>query len=401
MRTQSFRYVAVDGQGERSRGVVRGTDTHDAFRKLAAAGMTPVSIDEVKSDRTLLSGQRIRTSDVSDLTRELAVLVAAKIPLDRGLVSIAEHDGKPAVTRMVRDIAMQIESGVPLTQALARHQRVFGDVYIQTIRSAERSGNLAAVMEHLADMLERQLETRQQLTRAMTYPVIVMAVVAMALTIIVVFVVPKFGTTFAAQGVKMPLATRIVQGLGTSVADYWPAYAACAVAMILAPIFAWRSRAGREWCERVLMRLPYVSKVMVSVSTGRFSRVLGIALASGLDVIESIEIAGRSTGSLRMALECEAAGVAMRQGEPLVDAVKPIAMLPPFAKRMLGAGKDSAEVSRACEVLARHYDRESSHLTKNLSSVIEPVMTVAMACIVLLVALSVFLPMWQMVSNRH
>lgn len=401
MRSQSFRYIAIDGKGERSRGVVRGVDTHDAFRKLAAAGMTPVSIDEVRSNQALLGGQRIRTSDVADLTRELAVLVAAKIPLDRGLVSIAEHDGKPAVTRMVRDIAVQIESGVPLTQALARHERVFGDVYIQTIRSAERSGNLAGVMEHLADMLERQMETRQQLTRAMTYPVIVMAVVAMALTIIVVFVVPKFGATFASQGVKMPLATRIVQGLGTSVAEYWPAYVACVVAMIVGPILAWRTRSGREWCERVMMRLPYVSKVMVSVSTGRFSRVLGIAMASGLDVIESIEIAGRSTGSLRMALECDAAAVALRQGEPLVEAVKPIAILPAFAKRMLGAGKDAAEVSRACEVLARHYDRESSHLTKNLSSVIEPVLTVAMACIVLLVALSVFLPMWQMVAHRQ
>lgn len=401
MRTQSFRYVAVDGKGERTKGVVRGSDTHDAFRKLFAAGMTPVSIDEVRSERALLSSQRIRMSDVADLTRELSVLVAAKIPLDRGLVSIAEHDGKPAVTRMVRDIATQIESGVPLTQALAKHERVFGDVYVQTIRSAERSGNLAGVMEHLADMLERQIETRQQLTRAMTYPLIVMAVVAMALTIIVVFVVPKFGATFAAQGVKMPLATRIVQGLGASVLEYWPAYVACAIAILLGPILAWRTRSGREWCERLMMRMPYVSKVMVAVATGRFARILGIALASGLDVIESIEIAGRSTGSLRMADQCVAAAVALRQGEPLVEAVKPVGMLPAFAKRMLGAGKDAAEVSRACEVLARHYDRESSHLTKNLSSVIEPVLTVAMACIVLLVALSVFLPMWQMVAHRH
>lgn len=401
MRTQSFRYVAIDSKGERSRGTVRGTDTQDAFRKLAGAGMTPVSIDEVRSGGSIWGSQRIRTSDVADLTRELAVLVSAKIPLDRGLVSIAEHDGKPAVTKMVRDIAMQIESGVPLTQALARHERVFGDVYVQTIRSAERSGNLSAVMEHLADMLERQIETRQQLTRAMTYPVIVMAVVAMALTVIVVFVVPKFGATFAAQGVQMPLATRIVQAFGNSVLHYWPAYAACALALIVTPLMAWRTRSGREWCERVLMRLPYVSRVMVSVSTGRFSRILGVALASGLDVIESLEIAGRSTGSLRMCAECETAAGALRQGEPLVEAVKPIAMLPAFAKRMLGAGKDAAEISRACEVLARHYDRESSHLTKNLSSVIEPVLTVAMACIVLLVALSVFLPMWQMVGHRH
>ncbi len=401
MSTQAFRYTAVDGSGHRTRGVIRAGNTHEAFRKLSAAGMTPVSIEEVCSRASFLSRQRIGMSDVADLTRELSVLVAAKIPLDRGLASIAEHEGKPAVTRMVRDIATQIESGVPLTQALQRHAAVFGDVYIETIRAAERSGNLAAVMEHLADMLERQIETRQQLTRAMTYPAMVMMVVAVALTVIVVFVVPKFGATFAAQGVKLPLATRIVQGFGLSVSSYWPLYAVGVVILIAAPLTAWRTRAGRDWCERALLRLPYVSRVIVAVSTGRFSRILGVALASGLDVIESLEIAGRSTGYMRIRSECEAAAAALRQGEPLVDAIQPVATLPPFAKRMLGAGKDAAEISRACEVLARHYDRESSHLTKNLSSVIEPIMTVAMAAIVLLVALSVFLPMWQMVGHRH
>ncbi len=401
MSTYAFRYSAVNEFGQRTRGTIRAEAHHDAFRKLVAAGLTPVSIDEIKARTSAFSRGRVRASDVAELTRELAVLVAAKIPLDRGLASIAEHEGKPAVSEMVRDIATQIEAGSPMTQALSRHAHVFGDVYIETVKSAERSGNLASVMEHLADMLEMQIETKQLLTRALTYPIIVLMVVMLAVTVIVVFVVPKFGATFASQGIKLPLVTRMLQATGQSVGEYWPMYAAALVAVILVPVLAWKTTGGRSQIEGLMLRTPYVSRVIISVCTARFTRVLGIGLSSGLGVIESLEIAGRSTGQSRFRAETEVVANQLRQGHSLVDSVSAMTMIPSFAKRMLGAGKDSKEVSSACNVLSRHYERESNHLTKNVSSVIEPILTVAMAVIVLLVALSVFLPMWQMVGQKH
>jgi type II secretory pathway component PulF len=288
-----------------------------------------------------------------------------------------------------------------MTVALERYKHVFGEVYIETLRAAEKSGSLQQVMNHLAEMLDRQIESRSQLKRAMAYPVIVLTMVSIALTIIVGFVVPKFAKTFKSNGAKLPLATRLIQDLGESVQTYWWAYAATIIGTIFATIMTWKNPKGRLMLEDALLRVPYISKIIVAVCTGRFARVFGISLTSGLDLIESLQIAGRATGRPVFVNDCDKMADKLRQGDRLVDAMRDTKYLPSFAKRMMGAGKDSQELSRACDIVARHYDRESSHLTKNMNTIIEPILTVAMAGIVLIVALAVFLPMWSMTKVRR
>lgn len=401
MSITSFHYTALDSSGQKRKGTIRGQNEQDAFRKVTAAGLTPLDLKEVKERQPLFAYQRVTLTDVVGLTRELAVLVEARIPLDRGLVSIAEHEPKQQLASMVRDIAGQIESGHPITQALEKYRGTFGDVYISTIRAAEKSGNLRAVMHHLAELLERQMETRKQVRRAMAYPTIVLAVVAVAVTIIVGFVVPKFAATFEGQGAQLPVATRIVQGIGLTVQHYWYAYAGVLVAGCATLSYMWRDAKGRPSLELAILRVPYVSKIVASVTTARFARVLGISLSSGLDVTEALELAGKSTGRPVFASECAAMSARLRQGDRLADVLQDTRYLPAFARRMLGAGKDASEVAGACDIVSRHYDRESSDLTKNINTIVEPMMTVALAGIVLLVALSVFLPMWQMARLNH
>jgi type II secretory pathway component PulF len=398
---RTFQYQALDATGEQRAGTIRAMDDADAYRKVAAAGLTPVDIVPERTRRSPFSFHRVRSADVVNLTRELAVLVEAKIPLDRGLASIAEHEKRQELVRMILDIAGMIEAGQRMTEALMSYRHIFGDVYIETIRAAEKSGNLQAVMSHLAEMLDRQIEMRQQVRRAMAYPIIVMSVVAVAVTIIVGFVVPKFAVTFAASGVKLPLATRIVQAVGDSFHSYWTAYAGVIAAIVFGVMAAWKHERGRMVLERGLLSVPYISRIIMSMTTARFARVLGIGLASGLDVIDSLEVAGRSTGRPVFARECAAMSERLRQGDRLVDVLHGTRYMPSFAKRMIGAGKDSKDLSKACDIVARHYDREASDLTKNVNTIVEPLLTVAMAGIVLLVALSVFLPMWQMARIQH
>ncbi|MFO0831610.1 MAG: type II secretion system F family protein [Phycisphaerales bacterium] len=401
MSLSTFHYSALDSTGHKRKGTIRGVSEQDAFRKVTAAGLTPLVLEEVRERAPLFAFQRVSLMDVVGLTRELAVLVEARIPLDRGLVSIAEHEPKQQLASMVRDIAGQIEAGHPMTTALEKYRAIFGDVYISSLRAAEKSGNLRAVMHHLAELLERRLETRKQVRRAMTYPVIVLTVVAVAVTIIVGFVVPKFAATFQSQGATLPAATRIVQALGMSLQNYWYIHAGVVLTVVGTLTFMWRSTSGRVNLELALLRIPYLSRIITSVTTARFARVLGISLSSGLDVTESIELAGQSTGRPVFTRECTDMASRLRQGDRLADVLQATRYLPPFARRMLGAGKDSSEVSGACEIVSRHYDRESSDLTRNINTIIEPMMTVALAGIVLLVALSVFLPMWQMARLHH
>lgn len=396
-----YEYRAVDGVGETSTGAVEAASEHEAYRRLSARGLTPVSLAERREQAPLFSFNRLSSRDVADFTRELGVLLEAKIPLSRGLASIAEHDDKAAMRNLVRQVAVAVEAGMPLTDALAQHRGVFGDVYIETIRAAERSGNLAAVIAHLADLLERQAETRQMLKRALTYPVIVMAVIALAVTVIFVFVVPRFAATFESQGVKLPLVTRVVQAVAGSVRGWWFVYLGVIASAVLGAMLTWRSAGGRIRLENLLVRVPYVGRILVADTTSRFSSIMAIGLSSGLDLIESIEMSGRAAGSSAFRAQTHTMAERLRGGAQLADVLTASASIPSFARRMLTAGKDARELGRACEVVGRHYERESTHLMRNINTLIEPLLTVALAGIVLVVALAVFLPMWEMIKVRH
>lgn len=398
MSTLSFTYQAVDQGGKRRSGRIDATNEQGAFQMLLEQGLTPLKIRESKARLSLLRSRRVTQQEIATLTREMSVLLEANIPIGRGLLSIAEHEKNPALRDMIFDIASMIESGDKITSAFSRYEHVFGDVYIETLRSAEKTGQIGPVASHLADMLERNIETTQQIKRALTYPLIVVGFVILALSVIVIFVVPKFAKIFEANGVELPLTTKIVRTLGVSMTQYWWVYVLVAAVGIYTLVKAWRSDRGRFRIEKLLHRLPYIGTMFTAVTTARFSRVMSIGLESGIEVIEAIEIAGGSTGRPVFQAECVRMCDRMRSGESLTDVINRAHGLPSFARRLYGSGKDSKELARAGSIIARHYDRQSDHLAKNINTIIEPMITMAMAGIVLLVALSVFLPMWQMIS---
>lgn len=397
MSEQLFRYTAVDRHGSRLRGSINAPSLGDARERLRTRGLMPV---KVAADRPGLfsSVSAVNQRDIAALTRELSVLTRAKIPISHGLESIAAHERKPALRSLVSSVARAIESGSTITEALERHKDVFGTTYIATMRAAEASGKLGEVTEHLATMLERSLETRREFQRAMMYPAFVISAVALALGVVLVFVVPRFARMFESSEVALPLATQIVQALGMFCAQWWWAILTLLLGLVLG-LARWnKTRRGRIFFERALIRVPYVKDVVIASTAGRFARVLSIALGSGLSLLESVTLAGRATGRPVFATECENVAARMRSGEPLRDALERTSYLPEFGVRLIGAGRDANDVVEAADIVAEHYERESSSLTSSVSGIIEPVLTVLIACVVLGVALAVLLPMWQMLN---
>ncbi len=394
----TYKYRAIESGGSRCRGTIDASSEQDAFQRLSKRGLVPLSLKESSGALFEFKSKRVTRLEIATLTREMSVLIEANIPIGRGLLSVAEHEKNPVLRDMVTHIATMIESGEKITAAFSKYEDVFGDVYIQTLRSAEKTGQLGPVSAHLADMLERNIETNQQIRRALTYPAIVIAFVAMALGVIVIFVVPKFAGIFEANGVELPLTTRVIRAMGGSLTAYWWAYGSMALTAIWGLRKAWKNPKGRFRLELFIHKIPYIGAMFTSVTTARFSRVMSIGLESGIDAIEAMEIAGGATGRPVFQDECVRMCDRMRSGESLSDVMNRSTYLPSFARRLFGSGKDSKELSRAGSIIARHYDRQSDHLAKNLNTFIEPMITIAMAGIVLLVALSVFLPMWQMIS---
>ncbi len=391
----TFRYVALDETGRKSRGAIEAHSEHAAYRELIARGKTPVQLEESTRRRRVGS---ISQAEISTLTRELSVLVKAKIPIATGLVSVAENETNQTLSAMVIDIATGIEAGRKITEAFGDYSHVFGDVYIETLRAAEESGSLAEATEHLAEMLDQNLVMQKQLKRALSYPLIVIGFVLVALSVIVIFVVPKFAVIFEQNGVTLPITTRVVQFIGDGIKAYWYLCIMGVIGGAGAFVMSWRSPNGRRYFERVLLRIPCIGQMLVAMTAARFARVLSIAIGSGLGLTESVAMAGRATGRPIFRDETALMSDRLRGGARLADVMKSSRYLPSFARRMLGAGKDSEELARSSKIIADHYDREADHLSKSVNTLIEPIMTISLAGIVLLVALSVFLPMWQLIK---
>lgn len=403
MSVISFEYAAVDRAGQRQTGMTQAASRAEAYRKVLSLGLTPVQIKASngsvsRSPFLTPRAKRVTQKDIAHFTYQLGVLMSARIPLSEGLLSIAEQEREGQLKSVITDIAHRIQSGEQIADAIQQHGHVFGDVYISTIRAAEKAGTMAKVLDHLSDMLERQQETRAQVRGALMYPACVVTVLALAVFFLIAFVVPRFAGMFEKRGIELPLFTKILMNVGLSVQHYWWAYLLAIGAAVFAYFRIQKSARGRAKIDTALHKVPYLHTILTGLAIGRFSRVLGISLSSGLNLIESLELAGKSSGRPLLMNDVQRMIEQVRTGGRLSEVLANCTYFTPFTRRMLGAGEQSGEIPRMCDVIARHYDRESSQLSKNISTVIEPVLIVMIATVVLVVALAIFLPMWDMVK---
>lgn len=393
-----YAYEAIDRAGARCRGVTRASTTVDAYRRISASGFTPLSISAVRQRRTWRWDKKPSMRDVAQFTYQFSVLIGAGVPIGEGLRSIAEQEASGKFHRIVLAIAGKIESGEPIADSMAEHERVFGNLYIETVRAAEQSGNLVEVLEYLSEMLERLAATRQQVRSALMYPACVIVALVCAVFVLLGFVVPRFAVLFAQRNVEMPAPTQVLMALGQSVQQFWWLYLAAMVGSALALRAAWRTPDMRWYLERVLHRIPILRGVLVAMAVARFTRVLGLCLKAGLGLIDAIQMAGNASGRPMLQRDAERMVNQVRTGGRLATVMVMCEYLSPFARRMLISGEESAQLTRMCGIVARHCEREAEVTTKNLSTLIEPVLIVLIAAVVLFVALAIFLPMWDMVK---
>jgi type II secretory pathway component PulF len=396
MIATSYEYLAMDRRGERVRGIAKGQTEADVVRQVTASGLTPVRVRKARVKR--VGSRRVRTKDIAQFTYQLGVLINARIPIGEGLRSIAEQEGPGKFRDMLLQMAIKIESGDRIASAMAEHEKVLGKVMIETISAAEQSGNLIKVLEYLSEMTERQMEMRQQVRGALMYPACVVGVLVIAVIFLVGFVVPKFARMFMSRGIELPIFTRILMWVGESFQGFWWLYLLAAGGTFFGVRRAWKRPSSRRKIERGFDRVPVLNRMFKGMAVARFARVFGLSLGAGITLLDALRMSSRAAGSMGLGADIDRTIDQVRAGGKMSGALAMSQYLPPFAKRMLTSGEESAELPRMCGVIARHYERETGALTKNFATVIEPVMIVLIASVVLMIALAIFLPMWNMVQ---
>jgi type II secretory pathway component PulF len=388
----SYKYRAIDAQGQRRRGILQAENQTEAYRQLTTAGMKPLKLVARRSASR--GSGRVGVKELAHLTYQFSVLMDARIPIADGLRSIAEQEsGRLQV--VIRDVASQIESGYSVTEALSQHREVFGDVYIETVRAAEVSGNMVKVLGRLAEMLERQVESNKNIKGALIYPICVLVAMVLGATFLMIFVIPKFTAMYASRGIDLPAPTRLLMTLSDITRAYWPLILGGMVGCAYLVRKAWSNRSTRRKMDTWLHKIPFLRDVLKGLAVSRFAHVLGTSLQSGLGLIEALEMAAGASGRPLLQADVQKMTEQVKQGGKLADVMLACAYMPGFARRMIAAGEETAEMSRMCEIVARHYDREVEHLTKNLPTVLEPILIVGLAGVFLVIALAIFLPMWD------
>ena len=394
MSTLTYDYRAIDRAGVKRRGTLMASSEAEAVRKLGAQGLVPTMMTPSRVRAGAAKG--VRRTDLVQLTGQLSVLMNARIPISSGLEAVAEQETNPALRALATDLAARIGAGESLSSALSAHARVFGRVYIATIRASEASGTVIKALDHLAEMLERDAEARRQIRAALMYPMCVLIVLALAGVFLIGFVVPKFSRMFADRGVELPLLTQGLVAAGNSVQSWWWVYGIVLVAVFFGARWAWRTPGPRGVIDQVLGRVPVVRDLLRGLAVSRFARVFGLTLGAGLPIIECLDLAGEASGRVALRRDADTLMKQVSAGGRLSEVFASCASFTPFVRRMLSAGEETAELPRMCSIVSSHYERETSHLTKSVSTLIEPVLIVLIAGLVLVVALAIFLPMWDM-----
>ncbi len=393
MTQLSYKYRAIDAQGMRRTGILQADNQSEAYRQLTTAGMKPLKLVARRGAGGMGRG-RVGVKELAHLTYQFSVLMDARIPIADGLRSIAEQESG-RLQEVVRDVASQIESGYSVTEALIQHRSVFGDVYIETVRAAEVSGNMVKVLGRLAEMLERQSESNKNIKGALIYPICVLVAMVLGAGFLMIFVIPKFTSMYASRGVDLPMPTQLLMNLSVALRSYWPLILGVVVGVAYLVRKAWSREESRHKIDGWLHKVPVLRDVLQGLAVSRFAHVLGTSLQSGLGLIEALQMAAGASGRPLLQQDVQKMSDQVKQGGKLADVMLACAYLPGFARRMIAAGEETAEMSRMCEIVARHYDREVEHLTKNLPAVLEPILIVGLAGIFLVIALAIFLPMWD------
>ena len=358
-----------------------------------AAGANRQQVDVLKAARG-----RINTDDIAITTRQLATLLGAGVTLVESLTALVDQAEKERLKRILSDVKQRVNEGSSLADALSNHQKVFGSLYVNMVRSGEASGALDAVLLRLADFTESQARLRQKVVGTLVYPAIMLMVGAGILVLLMVVVVPKVTKIFETMKATLPLSTRILIATSNFLQNWWfIIFPAFILAMAGAVSYA-RSPAGKPKWDRVALRAPIFGSMLRLLTIARFARTLSTLLKSGVPLLAAMDIVHAIVTNSVMAEVVEKARDAIREGESMAAPLKRSGQFPPLVYHMVAIGERSGQLEEMLLSVADNYENQVNVRIGALTSLLEPILIVFMGAVIAFVALSILLPILQLNS---
>ncbi len=392
-----FRYKAACGDGSVIDGILTGLDREDVVQQLRSLGQIPIRIDETSVAAPAKASSRSRwkrrgkISDqhIADVTRELATLLRAGMPLDRALTTLIALAGDDPMRDTLSDVVSSVKKGETFADALAKHEAIFSGMYVSLVRAGEIGGALEATLERLADHMDAQIETRSALKSALIYPALLVVVAVISLLILLGYVVPQFTEMFDSVGQVLPLSTRITIAIGEFLQSWgWTLIlAAAGTALVIQHQLRQRSSA-HKWHKR-LLALPMIGPIVLKSETGRFARTLAMLLQNGLPMLRALSIVRETMTNLVLADAVAEITDRLKQGQSLAELMHRSAVFPSFAVQMIRVGEESGTLPEILSNVAVAYDRDTRVTIKRTLTLLEPLLILVLGAVIAGVILSI------------
>jgi len=390
-----FRYKAAGADGSVVDGFLIGENLDHAVRQIRALNQIPIRIEEARAEgsgtrlRLRQRRRKIAEQQVADMTRELATLLRAGMPLDRALGTLATLAGDDALGEVLTEIRDNVKQGHTLADAVDSHPGVFGNFYVNLLRAGEAGGALETVLERLADHLDRSIEIKSELKSALVYPFVLVAVAMLSIFILLGYVVPQFTEMFDNVGQALPLSTRITIAAGEFLQSYgWLIAALSAVAFLGLKRQLADPRRAMAWHRR-LLAAPLVGGVILRIEVARFARTLATLLQNGIPLLKALGIVRNTMSNRVLASGIEKVTSGLRDGQSLADPLAKSTPFPAFAVHMIKVGEESGNLPEILLQVAETYDRDTRVTLKRSLSLLEPILILVLGTIIAAVIISI------------
>ncbi len=398
-----FVYRGRNPRGDPVAGKVEADSADSVASQLFNLGITPIYIDPVVEKdnpvgrwlRQIGFGQPT-VEDLIIFSRQMYTLTKAGVPLVRGFKGLADSTRNPVLKEAIIDIIETLESGRDLATAFSHHPKLFSPLYVNIVRVGENSGQLENSFERMYQYLSLDKDIRDKVKSALRYPTIVIAAIIIAVFVITLYVVPAFAKVFAQGGVELPWATRAILATSQFMTDFWHVLIGLGLGGFVFFRYWIRTERGRYRWDRARFRLPIVGDIILRSTLARYARAFSITYRSGVPLVQALTLTAKAVDNEYLGERILNMRNGVERGESLLRSAAGVGLFTPLVLQMIGVGEETGQVDDMLEEVAGFYEREVEYDVDHLAAMVEPILIVAIGGMVLVLALGVFLPMWEL-----
>ena len=394
----NYKYKVRDRSGKLITGTMASDSKENLAKRLEGMSYIPIAIEEARDlglQKFTRLFKNVKPEEINIFTRQLLTLQTAGLPILTSLVSIEKQIKNRYFKDAIRDIIASVETGMSLSNALEKYPKIFSEIYINMIRAGEAGGALDDILKKLAELGEKDLDTRNRIKSATRYPMIASCALVGAFIVMMIFVIPKFAAIFGRFMTTLPLPTRILIGLSAFLTTRWYVVIALSAAAIALFKYLVRTKNGRLAWDGLKLNAPAIGPIMTMLTMSRLTRIMSLMMASGLPILQVLDIAARTVDNQVVSDAMKEIMNSVKEGKGLSEPMRSSGIFPPMVVQMVAVGEQTGKVDDLLAKISDYYDQQSDYNIKNMTVLIEPLFVLFLGVMVLVMALGIFLPMWS------